>query len=90
MWHSLSCQSMLEEQPVTVHPGIADKPPLKYWWSFLETPLFSWTNPVVCRLNYQVRTHSPSPLPSRIKGQGTRNKKQETRNKKQEKENDEF
>ena len=40
MWHSLSCQSMLEEQPVTVHPGIADKPPLKYWWSFLETPLF--------------------------------------------------
>ena len=76
MWHSLSCQSMLEEQPVTVHPGIADKPPLKYWWSFFgNAPFFLDESR---GLSAKLFDSYPFPLPVTKSYQGTRDKGQET------------
>ena len=62
MSHSLSCQSMLEEPPVTVHPGIADKPPFKYWWRFFGNAPFFLDESRGLSAKFYAHIRFPSPL----------------------------
>jgi hypothetical protein len=53
---------MLIEQPVTVHPGIADKPPFKYWWRFFGNAPFFLDESRGLFAKFYAHIRFPSPL----------------------------